>query len=1152
MQKKEDLGDFRLPSMPRPHLTAHHSSSLPSTPSQHARKLSFGARSPSPVRLAKESSPKSAHSEDDTGAQSQNKVPTISGCRYETGMAFSRRRIPYSIGGDQLERAKMPPKKFLNPAEEGKLSGDMRELYDRILPARESDERRARFVRKLAHILNQQWPGNDIKVHVFGSSGNLLSTNDSDVDICITTTLKILERVCLLANALADHGMERVVCVPHAKVPIVKFWDPELQLACDMNVNNTLALENTRMIKTYVEIDERVRPLAMIIKQWTKRRILNDAALGGTLSSYTWICLILNFLQSRNPPVLPSLHKKPHELPAGSDSRRAGFNDDLGRFRGFGRPNTETLGELLFNFFRRYAYDLDYEKWVVSVREGRLISKEGKKWHLMQNNRLCVEEPFNTDRNLGNTADDTSFRGIHLELRRAFDLVKEARLADCLEQYEFPAAEERIWEKPAPKPPPVLSRSRSQSQSSARGNRGGFGNRGVGRHGPHHRSGLGARRASSAAAMNKYVASQNGLQGTRGGDNLLREHPLQAQYERLRLHDRLFNEFQFLQQQEHELRLIQAQRELEVQISQSNHTPRNGSSVAHQRAAGQLPPIPANHQIPLTAPLRGGQYFYPFAYPQVQGTLPPSVHTQPSSPSMKPAQPDLRRSVHRSSAAESAHAANHRSHSQPARPLPVSVAIQSAPPLPLNSAAFLQYQQYRQQQLYNQIDQSRHRHPEALMYQEPRQLPIDQPLEADVPKEYVGYWVNDSPPPRPYRDDPRFPTYQDLQSRTRGVPQGLSRLTDNSRSPSPSPVLPFRDRAYSVRSASSAPSGPLQPRMDRVQAAASGSRPSGPIIVSGSDEWHGSDYTLIPESLSHTTTISEATSGSDDRLYETPATADLDTPNHCNSADDGFVLDDPKQYFHARMTAESSNTLAKGRVGNIESNLRRVNPPLTDIMTSSNINNQTEKSGRPAGGLGIQFGEHEISRPSMKAETSMSPGTARGPTAASKAESKLDQFPVRTEKMLMPMPIPLPLLSPVREVRTPSPSAAWRRHNGEAELGRSSSRFVNKLDLRIPTYADLVRAKQDKQGLNGALGQKPNGTPLQFVESIKSIQSPLSPKTKDIPQHTPESAKAQPQANGWQQPGKKGKKNQSRPSSGQIQMLPGEVMPVNEVDRKGG
>ena len=75
------------------------------------------------------------------------------------------------------------PKKFLNPREEGKLSGDMRELYDRILPTRESDEKRARFVQKLDRILNQQWPGNDIKVHVFGSSGNMLCTNDSDGEL---------------------------------------------------------------------------------------------------------------------------------------------------------------------------------------------------------------------------------------------------------------------------------------------------------------------------------------------------------------------------------------------------------------------------------------------------------------------------------------------------------------------------------------------------------------------------------------------------------------------------------------------------------------------------------------------------------------------------------------------------------------------------------------------------------------------------------------------------------------------------------------------------------------------------------------------------------------------------------------------------------
>lgn len=70
--------------------------------------------------------------------------------------------------------------------------------------------------------------------------------------------------------------MDKVVCVP-AKVPIVKFRDPDLDLACHINVNNTLALETTRMIRTYVSIDERVRPLAMVVKYWARRRMLNDA-----------------------------------------------------------------------------------------------------------------------------------------------------------------------------------------------------------------------------------------------------------------------------------------------------------------------------------------------------------------------------------------------------------------------------------------------------------------------------------------------------------------------------------------------------------------------------------------------------------------------------------------------------------------------------------------------------------------------------------------------------------------------------------------------------------------------------------------------------------------------------------------------------------
>ena len=95
-------------------------------------------------------------------------------------MASSKRRIPYSVGGDKLERASSMPKKYLEPKEEERLTTDCWDLYKQLLPSRESEKRRDDFVQKLEMLLNNQWPGNNIKVHVFGSTGNMLYTNESD------------------------------------------------------------------------------------------------------------------------------------------------------------------------------------------------------------------------------------------------------------------------------------------------------------------------------------------------------------------------------------------------------------------------------------------------------------------------------------------------------------------------------------------------------------------------------------------------------------------------------------------------------------------------------------------------------------------------------------------------------------------------------------------------------------------------------------------------------------------------------------------------------------------------------------------------------------------------------------------------------------
>lgn len=484
-----------LPRRPAPPQQAH-SSSVPSTPHQHARQFSFEDREPSPTATTNHS-PRSAYSETNSTLPSLRPLPPrLGGCKYETAQINSRRRIPYSVGNDRLEKLDLRTvKSKLSEEEERKLATDMREVFDRLLPTDSVEENRKKLVLKLETIFNDEWPGHDIKVHLFGSSGNLLCSDDSDVDICITTPWHDLEGVCMIADLLARRGMEKVVCISAAKVPIVKIWDPELGLACDMNVNNTLALENTRMVRTYVEADPRVRQLAMIIKHWTRRRIVNDAAFGGTLSSYTWICLIIAFLQLRNPPVLPALHQSPHKL-AKPDGAVSDFADDLKKLSGFGSKNKSSVAELLFQFFRFYAHEFDYDKHALSVRSGKLVTKTEKKWHYAMNNQLCVEEPFNVNRNLGNTADEYSFRGLHMELRRAFDLIAEAKFEEACEQYIFPKEEERVWTRPPPQSRPVLLRSSSQTHSG----RGGRGNHRGGRHNNnfHRNNGNPNRRASSS------------------------------------------------------------------------------------------------------------------------------------------------------------------------------------------------------------------------------------------------------------------------------------------------------------------------------------------------------------------------------------------------------------------------------------------------------------------------------------------------------------------------------------------------------------------------------------------------------------------------------------------------------------------------------
>jgi hypothetical protein len=175
-----------LPSRPPPitqpsTASIAQSNSVPSTPHQHARKFSFESREPSPNAVPSHS-PRSAYSETNSTLPSLRPLPPrFSNCPFETPPERSRRRMPYSGGNERLSKVDLSTiKQKLSNEEETKLSAEIETLYQRLLPTQEVEGKRKRLVQKLEKLLNRAWPGHDIQVHLFGSSGNLLCSDDSD------------------------------------------------------------------------------------------------------------------------------------------------------------------------------------------------------------------------------------------------------------------------------------------------------------------------------------------------------------------------------------------------------------------------------------------------------------------------------------------------------------------------------------------------------------------------------------------------------------------------------------------------------------------------------------------------------------------------------------------------------------------------------------------------------------------------------------------------------------------------------------------------------------------------------------------------------------------------------------------------------------
>lgn len=566
------------------------------------------------------------------------------------------------------------------------------------------------------------------------------------------------------------------------------------------------------------------------------------------------------------------------------------FDRDTAKYEHFGARNKSSLGELLFHFFRYYGHELDFEHNVVSLRLGKVLPKVEKSWHLLQDNRLCVEEPFNVSRNLANTADDTSMRGIHLELRRAFDLLGKGKLDASCEQ--FVHAPEEI--KPsdifvAPSSRPVIPQPPTQP---SRGGRNGA--RGA-RHASHTNRNINGRRSSNPSGRTSTYLRNLPFQMT------TQELQLQQQHQQHLLHDQLFQQYQYLQLQEQELRMQLHQQNLRQRgLLSSGYTQVSGyqSFAGHEDGSDAT----ANNQMngigraPLSAPLYQ-QRFQPQSPYLMASHSSQGVSTDPPSPRINTVYPDARRFSRRTSLTQSATGGSLRAHSQPARVIPISSLqhLRSRPEVPA----------FHDSSIGRRSSASSTSH-EHMMSGSDHSFSLSGSTydPGRRPAEYLGYYVGQSPSLSAYTHSTTIspiPSHVGLAIQNGGLSPRLASAAMRTSGPAQGPVsqtamseiaqVPEKDlKAFQSERPTVAPEKPR----------------TGPLVVDGSiNSPRRRRPTQLMHDLDEQTNMSASTS--EDFAFDTPSSSDEQSQDALDFGVRESSLSNSPRNDHAKVDQNSSS-----------------------------------------------------------------------------------------------------------------------------------------------------------------------------------------------------------------------------------------------------
>ncbi|XP_012679578.2 poly(A) RNA polymerase, mitochondrial [Clupea harengus] len=193
-------------------------------------------------------------------------------------------------------------------------------------------------------------------------------------------------------------GVQKIL---NARCPLVRFSHQPSGFQCDLTANNRVAMKSSELLWLLSRLDERVRCLVFMVRCWARAHGLTSSIPGAWITNFSLSTLVVFFLQTRSPPILPTLEQL-RELASPADKCVIEGNDctmvsDLSKIQL--KPNTEPMETLLQEFFEFYS-TFAFNRMSINIRKGM-------HQHKPEAAPLHIQNPFEAGHNVSKNVNTT-------------------------------------------------------------------------------------------------------------------------------------------------------------------------------------------------------------------------------------------------------------------------------------------------------------------------------------------------------------------------------------------------------------------------------------------------------------------------------------------------------------------------------------------------------------------------------------------------------------------------------------------------------------------------------------------------------------------------------------------------------------------------